>query len=301
MNTSVVVLTKNSSSTIKETLESIMSYYKNSFITEIIIVDGNSTDGTLDLARQYPIRLFFEDKDKPFPAAAREIGWRNASGELILFLDSDGSLSEGFFPRVHEFFSDSKVGLLGCEDKTVVDNSISKTNAQEREFLYRSNRFYPSLLISSYRWFQGIPKKIAIGGACHVVRRSCLESIGGFPLQDCGEDISLAEKIVEAGWKNLWWTNAPIYHRLPNTLRGLLKQYYRHGRQWATWQRKVKGLPRLNLLLDPQHIVSILLRLTSPYFAAILAIYFHNPRHLITYPLCRYAWLTGYTKFFFKN
>lgn len=301
MKTSVVILTKNSAATVEETLRSLVPYYEQGFVQEIIVVDGYSTDGTLDVVARYPVRLLFEDKKHPFPAAAREMGWRNARGELVMYLDSDGYIGEGFFPRAYEFFEESDVGLVGCEEHTVVTNALTRANAEERAFAYRVHRPSPSPFFRVYRWLQGIPRGIFVGGACHIVRRSCLEAVGGFPLSDCGEDIPLAEKIVAAGWRNLWWLGAPVYHRLPSTFKGLLKQHYRHGRQQAVWEMTMKQESRAKLLADWHHVLLIASRLASPLIGVALAVYFRNLRHLLIYPLCRYAGLAGYFRAFLSR
>jgi glycosyltransferase involved in cell wall biosynthesis len=299
MKTSVIVLTKNSAPLVKQTMDSLMPFYRQGFITEIITVDGYSTDDTADIVRQYPVKILLEDKQRPFPAAARDIGWRASKGDLVIYLDSDGYLGKGFFPHIYTFFMDDRVGIVGCEDHTVITNGLSKAHAQQREFLYHLNMPNPPIFAKIYRWLQRMPKEIYIGGACHVIRRSCLEDIGGFPLHDCGEDVSLAQKIVAAGWKNLWWSQSPIHHNLPFTYKGLLRQYFRHGRQGAIWEIEVRQKSRIALILDFHHVVSIGVRLASPVFGIVLAVLYMNPRHLIVYPFCRYAWLAGYLKVFF--
>ena len=254
------------------------------------MVDGYSTDATLDIVSRYPARVVCEDKRARFPSAARDLGWRQATGDLIVYLDSDGSLEPGFFPKVYDFFREPRVGLLGCEDRTAVTNAVTRANAQERAFLYRVQSSTSSFF-RLYRWLAGVPRGLRYGGACHVVRRSCLEDIGGFPLCDCGEDLALAQRVVAFGWRNEWWSPAPVVHRLPSTVRGLCRQFFRHGRQRAVWEWDSSlGILRW------QNLASLGARLASPGFGAMLAANTRNPVLLVTYPVCRYAWLAGYVK-----
>jgi glycosyltransferase involved in cell wall biosynthesis len=66
---------------------------------EVVVVDDGSTDGTVDWlqanAETFPhIRLFQQDHQGP--AAARNLGVEKASGDTIIFIDSDLVVTEGF-------------------------------------------------------------------------------------------------------------------------------------------------------------------------------------------------------------
>lgn len=70
--------------------EAIESILQQSYKTmEIIVVDDGSTDDTAEMiAHQYPFVRYFYQKNQG-PAAARNRGLREASGDLIALLDSD--------------------------------------------------------------------------------------------------------------------------------------------------------------------------------------------------------------------
>lgn len=84
---SIVIPTYNSEKTLAKCLEGIKNQsYKN---IEVIIVDGLSTDTTIQIAKNYEIKIIQRPCNKP---EARNIGIVNAKGIFILFLDSDMSL-----------------------------------------------------------------------------------------------------------------------------------------------------------------------------------------------------------------
>ncbi len=62
---------------------------------EIVFVDANSTDGTLDIIRSlaaiHPIRLIEQDPAAPGLAAAITAGAAAAKGELLVVMDADSS------------------------------------------------------------------------------------------------------------------------------------------------------------------------------------------------------------------
>jgi glycosyltransferase involved in cell wall biosynthesis len=83
---SVLMLTYNSGSIIRNSLSSVAD-----FADEIIVVDGGSVDGTLEVARAYGAKILSR-KFSGFDAE-RNAGLQIAHGEWILSLDSDEALS----------------------------------------------------------------------------------------------------------------------------------------------------------------------------------------------------------------
>lgn len=86
---SVITIAKNAEETIQECLDSVQ---RNS-PAEIILVDGNSSDKTVEIARGYTDRIY-SDEGKGL-AFARQLGAEMASQEYIAYVDSDVVLTEG--------------------------------------------------------------------------------------------------------------------------------------------------------------------------------------------------------------
>ncbi|HET8686595.1 MAG TPA: glycosyltransferase, partial [Methanosarcina sp.] len=84
---SVIVGIRNEEKFIEECIESLLNldYPRNSY--EIIIVDGMSTDKTRDIVQKYPVKLLLNERKNV--AAARNLGVKNAKGELVAFTDGD--------------------------------------------------------------------------------------------------------------------------------------------------------------------------------------------------------------------
>lgn len=80
-NLSVVVLTKNEESCIAECLESIK------WADEIILVDDESTDKTVEIAKRYTDRIFYRKMD--VEGIHRNWAYHQARNEWVLSLDSD--------------------------------------------------------------------------------------------------------------------------------------------------------------------------------------------------------------------
>ncbi len=86
---SIIVPTKNSSSTLEDCLRSIKTQtYKN---IEVIVVDNFSTDNTPDIAKKYADKFF---QVGPERSAQRNFGVKNSTGKYVAIIDSDMELSE---------------------------------------------------------------------------------------------------------------------------------------------------------------------------------------------------------------
>lgn len=105
---SIVVPTRNEKDNLERLLKSVK---KNSFEDyEIIVVDGGSTDGTRDIARSYGAKVI--EGPQEGPSTARDIGWREAKGDIIHFSDADWYLEENALEQMDKFFREnSDVGM----------------------------------------------------------------------------------------------------------------------------------------------------------------------------------------------
>lgn len=84
---SVIVLTHNEEPIIKDCLESVK------WADEIVVVDDNSTDATLEIVKKFGVKkIVHAPKDSNF-SDRRNLGAKNASGEWLLYVDADERVS----------------------------------------------------------------------------------------------------------------------------------------------------------------------------------------------------------------
>lgn len=301
MKTSVVIATKNSVRTIEQCLSSLMPYYEQGYIKDIEVIDGYSSDGTLEVVKRYPVKLLFDEEQVEASSAAYDLGWQNAQGELVLFLDSDAYLGDGFFPKIYEFFQDDEMGIVGAEAQTVVINRLSWIIAQWD--VYHSHKIKQIQDKPSLSWFERLYRKgvwfgepqVTITGPCFIVRRNSLETVGGFRPRQKGrplpwriqEDYLLSHRIVDRGQTATWWLGAPVYHYPRLTFSRLQKQHFRIGIGNAFTEKYYYKASRL--IMTP-----IKYLLGAPVFGLICAFRFKNPLHLLLFPLTKYTQLLGY-------
>ena len=139
---SVITPTLNQGRFIERTIRSIHGQgYPN---LEHIVMDGGSTDGTLDILKQYEDRLqWFSEKDAG-QADAINRGIERSSGEIITYLNSDDVYEAGALQRVARFFTGhrdakwltGKCRILDEQDAEVRRSITAYKNLLLRHFSY---------------------------------------------------------------------------------------------------------------------------------------------------------------------
>ncbi|HYM90083.1 MAG TPA: glycosyltransferase family 2 protein [bacterium] len=117
---SVVVPCKNDAHYLSAALESILS--QDYPLLECIVVDGGSTDGTIELLKRYSerIRWLSEPDRGAFDAINR--GWQLCHGEILAWLNADDLWDVGAVRTVVDFFGrwpdvDVVYGMAGLVDE----------------------------------------------------------------------------------------------------------------------------------------------------------------------------------------
>ncbi len=303
MSLSVVICTRNSASTIKACLDSLMPAYRSSLIREIIIVDACSTDATCRIAGNYPVRIYYEPGKGVY--FGYQYGWGICSGEYVLFLDSDAYLEKISLVGVLNMFSDPQVGLVGVYSFSPDGSRLGRCAGQWWD--YHRNRLLPKARSSLFgRWYHRV---VGFGaeytsGPCFMASRQCLEATGGFapelylyylyPKLAYPGDIILSGRAIQAGYKAVWANDGRVGHSPPGDLPAL-------WRQRANWGRGDAAYLDICRTGFSKRVTCVLSRLASPVMALYLALKYRNLLHLWYLPLAQLAWLGGYFNFRLKR
>ena len=101
---SVIIPAYNEAKGIKCVLDKMeqAGYYK---IYEIIVVDDGSTDNTGEISGAYPVRVIRHSSNKGYGASLKT-GIRNASGDYVIMMDSDGQHDPAYLPEIARLLED---------------------------------------------------------------------------------------------------------------------------------------------------------------------------------------------------
>lgn len=135
---------------------------------EIIVVDAHSKDNTAAIAKGYKAKVLL--RPKKGVGLARTEGAKEASNEILVFLDADAVLSKDFAARIKKHFSDPKVMAVGGLDLYESDSKLSKfTYDTFSVFVFQSNHLIH--LVTGKFW---IP-----ANNC-AMRKNLFFSVGGY-------------------------------------------------------------------------------------------------------------------------
>ena len=131
MKVTIITVCFNSGKTIEDTIKSVLKQTYENY--EYLIIDGGSSDNTLDIIRSYEKKFkgklkYISEKDKGIYDAFNK-GIRMASGDIIGFINSDDILNgKDVFNKVVNNISDgvySDVLMMDNNFNTPVRNFIS--------------------------------------------------------------------------------------------------------------------------------------------------------------------------------
>lgn len=142
---------------------------------EVIVVDGGSTDGTPELARNDADQVLAAPRGR---ASQMNAGARAASGAVFLFLHADSFLPPGADHAV-------EAGLAGSTNVRVWGRFDVRIDGASR-------------LLPVIAWFMNLRSRasgIATGDQAMFVRRDAFARVGGFPPLALMEDIALSARL----------------------------------------------------------------------------------------------------------
>jgi glycosyltransferase involved in cell wall biosynthesis len=209
---SVIVPAYNSEKTIGECLEALEKQTKKP--DEIIVVDDGSNDKTRNVVKKFSkVRLI--EQGHRGPASARNLGAKNAKGEILLFMDADCKADREWVSEMTRPFSDKEISGVQGRYKTAQKGLVARFVQLEIEDRYDRMRK------RKYIDF--------VGSYSAGYRRSVFLEFGGFDesfRMASGEDPDISFKISKAGHKIIFSENAVVYHNHVNSLPAYLKQKF---------------------------------------------------------------------------
>jgi glycosyltransferase involved in cell wall biosynthesis len=116
MKTTVIIVTFNRADDLREALKCLSIQTRPP--DEVIVVDNNSTDRTLEVAREFQrslaLKYFLETRQGI--AYARNTGIEHAKNEIVVFTDDDCRPAPNWLEElVTPFYRDPKIGQVGGE------------------------------------------------------------------------------------------------------------------------------------------------------------------------------------------
>lgn len=242
---SVLIPTKNRKDSFEKTLDSLLKQTFKNF--EVVVADGESTDGTLEMLASYSKRMKISIVDgEGGLVKAMNNAWKKAEGEIVIRTDDDVVTTPNWLKNVWETFEkDREVG--GVTGPTIIPKEHLKT----RDIFLTQEKFHKGSLpwrlvgkIYDDFFMEGEPRRVSHWFTCgafslgsnyeeclkikeplevdnleacnYSVRRKLLEKVGGFDPTFTGvgeyHEPDAALKIKKLGYKLVFNPKAQVFH-----------------------------------------------------------------------------------------
>lgn len=246
---SAVVLTKDEEENIKECLEGL------SWCDEVIIIDDNSVDKTVDIAKRFEAKIYIHPLEYDF-SAQRNFGLEKTKGDWILFIDADERISPALWYEIMAITNDPS-------------NEYSGFYLKRKDVIWRKQLNYGEtgnikLLRLAKRdvgkWQGKVHETWIIKGKTSTLQNSLThyphQSIKKF-LQEINYYTNLrAQELYKKKVRSYWWSiilfpkgkfflnfliKKGILDGLPGLIFALLMSFHSflvRGKLWLLWQKK---------------------------------------------------------------
>ena len=212
---SVVVPARNSERTIEQTIQSLLALEYPRDRLELILVDNASTDGTSGILAAYSDRLRRLYEPKRGAAAARNRGILGARHPVIAFTDADCIVDPDWLWQLVVPLEDASVGISGGGIRAVRPCNAVEEYGERIHDHEKAIRVYKPPYAVTATW---------------ASRQSVLLEVGGFDESlPGGEDVDLAYRIVQAGYRLAYCAGAIVHHHNRSTLKALFREGFNHG------------------------------------------------------------------------
>ena len=228
---SIVVTAKNEEENIGELLDSIEKFV-NLEETEVVVVDGGSTDKTVNVISQYPfVKLVVSQSNI---SKGRNLGVANSEGEIIVFTDADCVVEKDWIRNIRKYLEmDSEIGVVGGPYI-----SLEQQGLIAKYLGVYVGTYFPA--DSGFVTYQ------CIGTGNAAYRRKAIEDAGGFDERlDIGEDIDLNLRINNLGYKLFFAKDVKVYHKYRTSLKEASRWAFNHGAASTTYNKITKQYRKL--------------------------------------------------------
>jgi GT2 family glycosyltransferase len=226
---------------------------------EVVVVDNHSPAHPLARRlRRWPgVSLRRWGRNRGFSRAVNE-GCRLSRGRWFLLLNPDVSVPDGFLDAVLSFAdrleaSEPHAGIVGFQLRNS-DGSRQHSTGPEPTL----PQTFARLLLPRARrkYYRPLPRRRRpvpwVTGCCLLVRRSCLEQLGGFDENFFlyYEDVDFCRRARQNGWSVSYEPALHVTHHQPLHLRRVsapVRVLTRHAlltyaaKHWPAWQARLLG------------------------------------------------------------
>lgn len=195
---------RNGKATIEKAIQSIIAQqYAN---LELIVIDGESTDGTVDIIKKYSDHIaYWQSRKDGNPTNAMNLGIEKATGDLVGILMADDWYEIGLFAAIAKCYaSHPDVDVFTCGGRIVTYDAVTKKEVVKRQY-QSSSQMDLTIRNICFRDISAI--------CCRFIKRSLYQTLGLYQAFDKHGDYLFSndkEFLLRASLKNIKQVTIPM-------------------------------------------------------------------------------------------
>ena len=212
-------------------------------LMEIQVLD-DSTDNTTKIVQRcvnkykelgYDISSLHRENREGYKAGALSAGLKLSKGEFVAIFDADFIPPRDFLKNTVHYFTDDEVGMVQARWGHLNQNYSLLTKVQsillDGHFMIEQTARYNAGLFFNFN------------GTAGILRKSCIESSGGWQHDTLTEDLDLSYRAQLSGWKLVYLKDVIADAELPVDMNAFKSQQHR----WAKGgvQTALKLIPKI--------------------------------------------------------
>ena len=274
----IVIPVHNEEQYIERTLKQVMeSAYPADKLQAIVVNDG-STDGTLEAINRarklYPELILVNFSESRGKRNAMAAGIKMATGEIVIFIDSDSFLEPEAIRNLTDRFVDPEVASVTghCDVENIWTNTLTRMQAVRYYVAFRVMKAAESIF-DSVTCLSGPLAAYRRDVLLTVVDEWVTQTFLGKPAT-FGDDRSLTNSLLRRGYKVVYESRARTTTIVPESYAGFMKQQIRWKRSWFRESlRAAVFMWRKQPLMSLSFYLGFLLPIVAPAIVARALIY----------------------------
>jgi rhamnosyltransferase len=234
MDASIIILTKNAGGNFKTLLQRIFSQ-EFSGRYEVVIIESGSSDNTLSIADEFPVRITRIKPEEFHHGRTRNLGAELANGKILVYITQDAlPLGNDWLQKLTDNFIDPDVDM-------VCGRQIAWESTKPPEKFFYAYNFPDQRLEVKLGAADYYRDNIFISNVNSAIRKEIWQQFKFSEKVLLAEDKELARRLLFAGWRIIYTPEAAVYHAHDLSLRAAFQKGVEFG---IAASQGAGGLPR---------------------------------------------------------
>jgi len=265
---SIIILTRNAGSRFSLLLNKI---YQQQFdrTYEVVIVDSGSTDDTLKIAGNFPLRIVEIKSEEFHHGRTRNLGAKESRGEILVYITQDAvPENNSWLKYLTEHFSSPDIAM-------VVGKQIAWQEIKPPEQFFYYYHFPDKQILLNSDSAADYHDNMFISDVNSAIRKDVWAKLLFSDDIIFAEDKDLAARMIKNGWQIIYEPSAAVFHAHNFTIRELFQRAVSYGNSFNKG-----GIPALKAKGKRAD------KLTEYFYDMIC--YLKRSKSLIWFPYCIY-------------